>query len=418
MGGLGVVSAPALGRARLRLDSREFTLFLASTMALTALGVDVMLPAFGAIREGFGLAPDSTEVARVVTAYFLGIASGQVFYGPIADYFGRKKTLVFAGSLYIVGALASALAPSLGFLLFARFVWGLGAAGGRVIVGAVVRDVYSGEQMAKAMSLVFSIFILVPVFAPAVGALVLAVASWEWVFGFCALYAVGVLLWSRRLPETLAVENRMEDLTFKRIRRAARVVVSNRVTAGSTIALAVLFGVLTSYLASGEIIFSEVFGVTDLFPVYFGLLAAVMGAMMYLNGRIVERLGLVRLLRWTMIAYVIVSGVFMVAVIAADGRPSLLVFMLGMGAVLATHSLLIPNANSRALEPMGEVAGMAAAIVGTVSTLIGALLGAALDSQFDGTVQPFAIAIFAAAVIATVIFRWAEGGAMTERTQG
>lgn len=404
-----------MGRSRLRLQSAEFTLFLASTMALTALGVDVMLPAFGAIREGFGLAPDSTEVARVVTAYFLGIASGQVFYGPIADHFGRKKTLVFAGSLYMAGAIASALAPTLGFLLFARFAWGLGAAGGRVIVGAVVRDVYSGEQMARAMSMVFSIFILVPVFAPAVGALVLAVASWEWVFGFCALYAAGVLLWSRRLPETLAPENRMDELTFARIRGAAKVVVSNRVTAGSTIALAALFGVLTSYLASGEIMFSEVFGVTDLFPVYFGLLAAVMGAMMYLNGRIVERLGLVRLLRWTMVVYVIVSAVFMVVVIAADGRPSLLVFMLGMGAVLATHSLLIPNANSRALEPMGEVAGMAAAIVGTVSTLIGALLGAALDAQFDGTVQPFAIAIFAAAVAATALFRWAEG---ERRTQG
>lgn len=186
MGGLDVVTAPSVGRKRLRLDSREFTLFLAATMALTALGVDVMLPAFSAIREGFGLAPDSTEVARVVTAYFLGIASGQVFYGPIADYFGRKKTLLFAGSLYAVGAIASAFAPSLGLLLFARFVWGLGAAGGRVIVGAVVRDVYSGDRMARAMSMVFSIFILVPVFAPALGALLLAVASWEWIFGFCA----------------------------------------------------------------------------------------------------------------------------------------------------------------------------------------------------------------------------------------
>ncbi|MFP5331083.1 MAG: MFS transporter [Acidimicrobiia bacterium] len=418
MGGLGAVTAPAVGRSRLRIGSPEFTLFLASTMALTALGVDVMLPAFGAIREGFGLAPDSTEVARVVTAYFLGIASGQVFYGPIADYFGRKKTLLFAGSLYAAGAIASALAPSLGLLLFARFVWGLGAAGGRVIVGAVVRDVYSGDQMAKAMSMVFSIFILVPVFAPALGALVLAVASWEWIFGFCALYAGGVLLWSRRLPETLAAENTLADLTFRRIGRAAKVVVSNRVTAGSTVALAVLFGVLTSYLASGEIMFSEVFGVTDLFPLYFGLLAAVMGAMMFLNGRIVERLGLVRLLRLTMWTYMVVSALFLVVVLAADGRPSLLVFMLGLGAILATHSLLIPNANSRALEPMGEVAGMAAAIVGTVSTLIGALLGAALDAQFDGTVRPFAVAIFAAAVVATLIFRWAEAGPTPERTQG
>jgi DHA1 family bicyclomycin/chloramphenicol resistance-like MFS transporter len=377
-------------------------------MALTALGVDVMLPAFAAIREGFGLAPDATEVARVVTAYFLGIAVGQVFYGPIADYFGRKRTLLIAGTLYGVGAVASALSPSLAILLGARFLWGLGAAGGRVIVGAIVRDVYSGDRMARAMSLVFSIFILVPVFAPALGALILTVTTWQWVFGFCAVYAVGVLLWSRRLPETLAPENRLADLTFARLKVAARFVVSNRITAGHTMALAVLFGAFTSYLASAEIMFSEVFGVVDAFPIYFGALAAVMGLTMYLNGRVVERIGMVRLTRWAMIVYIIVSGVFLALMLSQGGRPPLWMFVTGMAAILATHSLLIPNVNSRALEPMGEVAGMAAAIVGTVSTLIGAILGALLDAQFDGTVRPFAIALFAAAVLATAILRWSE----------
>jgi DHA1 family bicyclomycin/chloramphenicol resistance-like MFS transporter len=377
-------------------------------MALTALGVDVMLPAFAAIREGFGLAPDATEVARVVTAYFLGIAVGQVFYGPIADYFGRKRTLLIAGTLYGVGAVASALSPSLAILLGARFLWGLGAAGGRVIVGAIVRDVYSGDRMARAMSLVFSIFILVPVFAPALGALILTVTTWHWVFGFCAVYAVGVLLWSRRLPETLAPENRLADLTFARLKVAARFVVSNRITAGHTMALAVLFGAFTSYLASAEIMFSEVFGVVEAFPIYFGALAAVMGLTMFLNGRVVERIGMVRLTRWAMIVYIIVSGVFLALMLSQGGRPPLWMFVTGMAAILATHSLLIPNVNSRALEPMGEVAGMAAAIVGTVSTLIGAILGALLDAQFDGTVRPFAIALFAAAVLATAILRWSE----------
>src|SRR5690606_28231779 len=232
---------------------------------------------------GFGLAPDATEVARVITAYFLGIAVGQVFYGPVADYFGRKRTLLVAGSFYVVGAVLAALAPSLGLLLGARFRWGLAAAGGRVIVGAIVRDVYEGDRMARAMSLVYSIFILVPVFAPALGALILTVSTWQWVFGFCAVWGVGILVWSRRLPETLAPENRLADLSFARLRTAARFVVSNRITAGHTVALAVLFGVFTSYLASAEIMFAEVFGVVEGFPYFFGGLAAVMGAMMFLN---------------------------------------------------------------------------------------------------------------------------------------
>lgn len=410
MGGLGGVSTPTVKSRSggIRPGSAEFTLFLAATMSLTALGVDIMLPAFGAIREGFGLAPDATQVARVVTAYFIGIASGQVFYGPIADYFGRKRTLLVAATLYGIGAVASALAPSLGILLAARFLWGLGAAGGRVIVGAIVRDTYDGDRMARAMSLVFSIFILVPVFAPAVGALILAVASWQWIFVFCAVYAVGVLLWSRRLPETLAAENRLEDLTFRRLKIAARVVTTNRITVGHTAALAALFGVFMSYLASAEIMFAEVFGVVESFPAFFGGLAAVMGVMMFVNGRVVERIGMARLSRWTMLVYIVASGVFMAWILSEDGRPPLWGFVGGMAVMLALHSLLIPNLNSRALQPMGEVAGMAAAIVGTASTLIGATLGALVDARFDGTLRPFAIALFAAAVIAAAILRWSE----------
>ncbi|HVR33065.1 MAG TPA: multidrug effflux MFS transporter [Acidimicrobiia bacterium] len=400
-------------RTRLRsggiqAGSAEFTLFLAATMSMTALGVDIMLPAFAAIREGFGLAPDATEVARVVTAYFFGIAVGQVFYGPIADYFGRKRTLLVAASLYAVGAVLSALSPSLGLLLAARFLWGLGAAGGRVIVGAIVRDVYEGDRMARAMSLVFSIFILVPVFAPALGAIILNFTTWPWVFAFCAVWAGGVLLWSRRLPETLAPENRLADLSFARLKLAARFVLGNRITVGHTAALAVLFGAFTSYLASAEIMFAEVFGVVESFPVYFGALAAVMGLMMFINGRVVERIGLVRLSRWSMVVYIAASGLFMLAILSQQGRPPLWVFVAGMAVIMATHALLIPNLNSRALQPMGEVAGMAAAIVGTASTLIGASLGALLDARFDGTVTPFGIALFAASVAATLLLRWSE----------
>ena len=173
------------------MGQRQFIFLLSMVMAMAALGIDLMLPAFDDMREAFGLAEDSNEVARTVTAYFLGMAIPQVVYGPLADRYGRKPVLYLAISVYCVGAVASALAPSLVVLLLARFVWGIGAAGGRVVALAIIRDVYRGERMAKAMSYIMSIFILVPVIAPSLGALIVSAGSWRWAFWSAFLAAAG-----------------------------------------------------------------------------------------------------------------------------------------------------------------------------------------------------------------------------------
>lgn len=393
----------------------EFTAFLALTMALTALGIDMMLPAFAVIREGFGLQPDSTSVARIVTAYFFGLAVGQVFYGPFADRFGRKPVLYVGYSVYALGAILSTVAPSLGLLLAFRFLWGLGAAGPRVIVLSAVRDTYSGDRMARAMSFIMAIFVLVPVVAPSLGALIVAVAHWRWVFAFCAIYVAVMAVWSRRLPETLHPEFRMDGLRLDRILRAARLVLSNRLTMGYTLALTSLFGVFTSYLASSEIIVSETFGRGDQFPVIFGILAAIMGAAMVGNGAVVSLVGVRPLVHGVLVTYVAGAAVLALWVASHDGRPPFLPFMAGLAVMLVCHALLIPTVNTVAMEPMEAVAGTAAAVIGTVSTAFGALFGSLLDAAFDGTVTPISFGFFGFGAAALALVSWAEHGRLFRR---
>ncbi|MBW3621645.1 MAG: MFS transporter, partial [Actinobacteria bacterium] len=260
----------------------EFTSLLAMSMALSALGIDLMLPAFGDIRADLGLPADSTAVSGLVTAYFLGLAAGQLLYGPLADRFGRRPTLYLGYAIYAGGALFATFAPTLTLLLVSRFIWGLGAAGSRVVTLAVIRDAYDGERMSRAMSFVMAVFLLVPVLAPSLGAGIAAVGSWRWIFGTCVVAVAIMAVWSLRLPETLREEHRRE-LRFDRLLEAARIVASDRRTVSYSLAMTALYGVLTAYLGSSEIIFTEVFDAEDEFPVLFGALAATMGVGMLAN---------------------------------------------------------------------------------------------------------------------------------------
>ena len=401
-----------MAAARRRLGQFEFTALLESTMSMAALGIDLLLPAFGDIRTDLGLSVDSTAVAGLVTAYFLGLAIGQPVYGPISDALGRKPVLYASFGVYIVGALATSLAPTLPLLLGARFLWGLGAAGPRVITVAIIRDRYEGEEMSRAMSLVMSVFMLVPVFAPTIGAAGISVASWRWLFVACAIAAGLLALWMTRMSETLAPEHR-GDLNMGRLGRAAKMVVSNRQTVGYTLAMTSMYGGFTSYLASSELIFGDVFGVGERFPVIFGGLAIVMGFDMLLNARIVRQVGSARLSHVTLMTYVVAAVVLLATAMLGGGAPPLWAFLLTMAVVLFGHALIIPNFNTMAMAPMGAVAGMASSIVGAVQVAAGALLGAVIDRMYDGTIVPFAASLLTCGVVAVGLVAWAEGGTLT-----
>jgi DHA1 family bicyclomycin/chloramphenicol resistance-like MFS transporter len=380
---------------------------LSMFMALAALAVDLMLPAFGEMRVAFGLAVDSNAIAATVTTYVLGVALGSLFFGPLSDRFGRKPALYLGFGVYAVGAIASALAPTLGFLLAARAFWGFGAASARTIALAIIRDVYEGDRMARTMSFVLSVFLLVPIVAPSIGAAIVEVAPWQSVFWAAALVVVAMSIWSARLPETLDPANQLllrpNDLVL-----AVKQVLMTRQTLGHMLAFTVSFGAFISYLASSQLIVDDVLGHPEQFPLIFGGLSAVFAAAILLNGTIVERFGTLRVLRATLIAYVAGAVVLLSLALATDGRPSLWPFLISVAFVLAMHAMLVPNVNSRAMDPMGAIAGTASAVISAVTGIVGAIIGASIDRLYNGTITPLAIGFVLSSILAALLATWAE----------
>ncbi len=390
-----------------RAGRREFVGLIAACMGLTAVGIDAVLPAFGRIRSDFGLAEGSTSVSWVITAYFLGLAFGQLFYGPLSDRYGRKPFLYVGLCLYIVGGIGSALAPSLTVLVVCRVIGGLGAAGPRSLAIAMVRDRFEGEMMARTMSFAMAVFLVVPVVAPSLGALALRVASWPTIFWGTVVGASALLLWSRRLPETLPPERRRKS-GVSDLAAAAAVVIRTRPTVAYGLASSCLFGSMAAYLGNSEVIIDEVFGHGAQFPLVFGALAVGMGFATLASARLVVALGLRRLLRVLSLSLVAVAALFALVATLTDGHPPFWAFCAIMAVLLPLHPTLLPNCNTAAMGPVGKVAGMAAALLGTLSTAVGAILGSVVDRAYDGTVRPLAYAVLLFATLAATLIYVAD----------
>lgn len=402
-----VPTAPADGVALVptalrHLGERQLIALLAFSMALTALGIDLLLPAFGAIRTEFGLAADSTATSGLVTTYFLGLAGGQLLYGVLADAIGRRRALYLGYVIYLAGAVASFLAPSLTALYAARVLWGVGAAGGRVVSLAVIRDTWHGDKMSRAMSFVMAVFITVPILAPAAGQLIVDVAPWRWIFAACAIGAVLVSIWALRLPETLDPADRL-PLEFGRLVAATRAVLREPRTMWPALAMTSLYGVFTSWIASSELIIGDVFGRPEQFPMVFGGLAAALGVAMLVNARVVDRVGTLRVTRWAITGYVVASAVFALLAVLGGGVPPFWPFAIVLAVLLGSHALLVPNINSMAMEHVGHVAGTASSVIGSMQIAGGALLGSLLDRTLDGSVTPLAIGFLFYGVVAWLL---------------
>ena len=375
-------------------------------MAVTALGIDSVLPAFPEIRNALDLDADATSVTGLVTLFFIGSSLGLLPAGVLADRFGRRPVMWGGLVLYVLGAIGSLLAPTLGTMFVARFIWGLGSAGPRVAAMAMVRDAYSGAQMARQMSLIMAVFILVPTFAPALAVGILAIGPWQAIFWFCAAAGALVATSVTRLPETLRADN-TRTLSAGAAWQSCRIVVATPGTVGYLLSLTALFGVFMSYLASSEIVLDQVFGLGEWFPVFFGGVAVAMGSAMYINGRVVERVGLRRIVALGFWANTVAVLALLTLALSTSGRPGFVLYFVLLTFVLFTQQMLIPNLNAMAMRPLAHVAGTGAAILGMVAGVFGALIGSFIDRQFDGTVTPLAIGFVVSSLVASNAWRWA-----------
>ncbi|MFA9563116.1 MAG: multidrug effflux MFS transporter [Acidimicrobiales bacterium] len=383
---------------------------LACQTALSALAIDTMLPAFDEMREAFGLASDSNRVALAVTTFFLGMALGQMFYGPLADRFGRKPVLYVSLWLYGICAIGATLAPTLEALIAVRFVWGAAAAGPHVVTTAVARDLYSGDEMARVLSFVRSVFLIVPVLAPALGEVLIALGSWRWVFGVGAVLAVVVGVWSVRLPETLDPGQR-RPLELSAISGAFREIMHSRRTLGYTAAATFALGAFLPWLGSSQLIFDEIYDRPGQFALWFALVAAMMSVASLTAAWLVGRITAVTMVHRSMVVFLAQAVLFVVVVAASGGVPPFGVFMVLIVVAVANLVAVNPSLVSLAMERMGHIAGTASAVIGTLSYTGGAILAGLVDGAMSDSLAPLALGflVYGAGMLASM--RWAEGGA-------
>lgn len=400
------VPAPPAERAR-RHSEREVIAYLAFLGILLAFGIDTALPAFDELRPAFGLTEGDNQITLIITLYLLGQAFGQLVYGPFADRFGRVPVLRFGIAVYALGAIGSAAASNLELLFASRLVWGFGAAAPAVLRGAIARDLYEGNEMARVVSIMMAFFMIGPVLAPLFGQGVLALGSWEWVFLSALLLAAAALAWSFRFGETLAPEHRRE-LDLASIGTGFRIVLTNRTTLGYTLAMTFGFGSFFIFLGSAQPIFDTIYDREGQFAVLFGLVSITMGVGFYVVNRFIERVGAHRVAVVAASVSVASTAVLTVVSLTSDGTPGFWTWLVFMALANTFVTLLTPTCSALALEPMGELAGTASAVMGFLTTAGGSLLAAVVDAQIDGTVTPMAVAYTGYGLVALVLLNWAR----------
>lgn len=385
----------------------HFIAIVASMMALNALAIDIMLPAFPNIQSGLGVA-DANQVQFVLLSYVIGFGAAQLFFGPVSDRFGRRAPLFFGIALYAICSIAGALAPSFEFLLITRFLQGIGAAGTRVIALSVVRDTHSGRGMAATMSMVMMVFMVVPVFAPMIGQVIILFGDWHLIFLFMAAVSMAVGAWAlMRLPETLETERR-RPLTLKSVAEAFTIILTNRVALFYTLATAFYFGSLFGFLNVAQPIYVDIYGLGPYFPIAFAAVAVVMAGSSFINSRLVGRFGQRRLSHGALIAYF--GFALLLAGLSAMGPVPFWVFFLISLMMMPLFGFVGANFNSIAMEPLGAIAGTASSTLGFAQTVGGGLVGAAIGQAYDGTVFPLAAGYAMVSAVSLAMVLIAEKG--------
>jgi len=378
-------------------------------MSLMALSTDIMLPALPQIGTDLGvLNPNQRQL--IVSVLFLGLAIGQLFFGPLSDKTGRKPAIYSGYALFIAGALISVFATSFPIMLSGRLLQGLGISAPRAVTLALVRDRYEGRAMAQVMSFVMTVFILVPMIAPSLGQAILQFASWRSLFVFLILMALSTLTWfAVRMPETLA-EDRRAPFSLKRLVAATKEIFGIRSALGYTLSAGLVSGAFIGYINSAQQILQEQYELGDQFPIYFGVIALSLGLASFLNARLVMRFGMRFLVRWSLVIIFTLACVGLSVAILTSGQPPLWFLISYLMLTFFCIGILFGNQNSLAMSPLGHLAGIGAAVVGSLATLIAMPLGTIIGQSYNGTVLPAITGLGILSFFSILVVRWAEAG--------
>ena len=366
----------------------QFVVLMAALMALSAFGIDAMLPALPAIAHSYKVVR-ANDQQLVVTVFLLSFGAAQLFYGPLLDRYGRKPVVLWGLAFYALFSLMAAMAPSFELLLLARALQGMAISTTRVAPISIVRDCYSGRRMAQVMSLTFLVFMAVPILAPTLGQAVILVGSWRWIFGVLAIASAFVAVWTLiKLPETLKPQDRRE-INFKEVADAFRITLRSRLGMGYTLAMTVVFGALFGFINSAPQVFAQALDAPRAFTLSFAGIAGFIALSSLLNARLVNRLGMRTISHAALLGFITLAAIH--AAVALSGRETLASFVILQALTMFCFGLMSGNFGAMAMEPLGHVAGAAASAQGFISMVGGSIIGFVIGQLFDGTLVPITL---------------------------
>jgi DHA1 family bicyclomycin/chloramphenicol resistance-like MFS transporter len=391
---------------RKAIGERELMWMMAMLMALNAFGIDAILPALDALAADLAVAGNDRQF--VIGVFLLAGGLGSLVPGALADRFGRRPIVLGSVAVYVVLSVLSALAPTYDMLIAVRAAQGFFAAGIVALPPAIIRDRVSGDPMARMMSVIYVIFLIVPVIAPTVGAVILQFGSWRAIFGAMAVLGIGVGLWVHlRLPESLAPENRQPIVVDAILASMVRSVMLPNVT-GYVIGSALVIGALFGFINSSQQLVSEAFGAGELFPIVFGICAGSMALASWSNSRIVERFGARRVSHTALFAFIVASAIQVL--FAFQPGEQLWHFVPLMAINMALLGFIGSNFGAIAMQPFHRIAGAASSAHGFFRMTFAALIGSGIGYAFDGTARPLALSLLASGFVCLALVLWSEKG--------
>ena len=388
------------------LGERELIGMMAMLMALQAFGIDAILPALDRVAAALDVTGNDRQF--VIGVYLLASGVGALVPGALADRFGRRPILLGSIAAYIVLSLASALVTSFGALIAVRATQGFFGAAIIALPPAIIRDRVGGDKMARMMSLIFVIFLMVPAIAPSIGELILLVFDWRAIFAAMAVQGVVIGAWVyTRLPESLDPDNRQPIEVVPILRNMGRAL-SLPATIGYVFGSALVFGALFGFINSSQQLISETFGAGEIFPMVFGICAGSMALASWSNSRIVERFGARRVSHSALFAFIAVSS--LQVFFAFQEHESLSQFVPLMAINMALLGFIGSNFGAIAMNPFFAIAGAASSAHGFVRMTMAAIVGAGIGYAFDGTARPLALALLASGLVCLVLVLMSEKG--------
>ncbi len=379
----------------------EFVALMASLMATVALAIDALLPALDIIGLSVGSA-SAADNQQIIIMIFLGLGIGPLIFGPISDSIGRKPVVYMGFALFIASSFMCVYAQNFTILIIGRVLQGIALSAPRTISIAIIRDTYSGDHMARIMSFVTVVFLLIPVIAPALGKLILDAYNWQAIFYVQIVFAILVGIWFwRRQPETLREENTVK-LTSHIFSDGLKELIRHKPTMGYTFISGFIVGSFLVYLSTAQQVFQEQYNLKDEFPYIFAGLAISIGAATFLNGSFVLRFGMKKLITVFLISFFLISLTYVV-LFFGKANPSIEVLLVFLAAQFFSISFLFGNLRSAAMQPIGHIAGIGAAITGFISTLMSVPISTYIGSYVDDSVLPLFVGFLVCAFLSLLI---------------